>query len=134
MLGLRTVCTTTDDGILPHDIIAALCRLWSGSLHVLTQPVKHLQLSIQKCAQAALLSQVQEKRAKKERDEAAKQAEDEKERMRVIGVLAEERVANRGRCVWIVSTFVHSGILVYTAVHGNKSCFAVSWRIAGRCR
>lgn len=49
-------------------------------------------------AQAALLLQVEEKRAKKERELAAKQEEDEVERIRVIRALAEERAANR--CRW----------------------------------
>lgn len=47
--------------------------------------------------QAALLRQVEEKRAKKERELAAKREEDEVERIRVIRALAEERAANRSR-------------------------------------
>ncbi|CAM9522164.1 unnamed protein product [Ectocarpus sp. 12 AP-2014] len=47
--------------------------------------------------EAALLSQVEEKRAKRELERAAKQAEDEEERARVLRVLAEERAANRHR-------------------------------------
>ncbi|CAM9916804.1 unnamed protein product, partial [Ectocarpus sp. 8 AP-2014] len=41
--------------------------------------------------------QVEEKRAKRELERAAKQAEDEQERARVLRVLAEERAANRHR-------------------------------------
>ena len=47
--------------------------------------------------QAALLRQVEEKRAKRERELAAKRQEDEVERSRVIRALAEERAANRSR-------------------------------------
>lgn len=47
--------------------------------------------------QAALLCQVEEKRAKRELERAAKQQEDEEERVRVLRVLAEERAANRNR-------------------------------------
>lgn len=48
-------------------------------------------------AQAALLRQVEEKRAKKELELAAKRQEDKVERNRVIRALAEERAANRSR-------------------------------------
>lgn len=48
-------------------------------------------------AQAALLCQVEEKRAKKERELSAKREEDEVERIRVVRALAEERAANRSR-------------------------------------
>lgn len=44
-----------------------------------------------------MLSQVEEKRLRKEREDAAKREEDEVERRRVISVLAEERAANRSR-------------------------------------
>ncbi|CAN0316103.1 unnamed protein product [Ectocarpus sp. 4 AP-2014] len=47
--------------------------------------------------EATLLSQVEEKRAKRKLERAAKQAEDEEERARVLRVLAEERAAYRHR-------------------------------------
>ncbi|CAM9982972.1 unnamed protein product [Pylaiella littoralis] len=47
--------------------------------------------------EVALLRQVEEKRAVKEREDAAKRAEDAQERIRVLRILAEERATNRRR-------------------------------------
>lgn len=67
------------------------CGLFNSHLHIRTSV--HTRPHVQ----AALLSQVEEKRAKRELERAAKQAEDEEERARVLRVLAEERAANRHR-------------------------------------